>query len=184
MSTPGRERTGEGEDPVSRRALFQEVIEAHSSMIARIAMVYEKREELRAELIQEIMLALWRALPRYRRESSLKTFVASIAYKRSSTHVARAVRDSAMQPLDSEMTPASGPTPAEAAIALDLRSKLTAAVQNLPLPQREVIVLCLEDFSIQEIAVSLGITRNAAAQRCQRAKSALRALLEGAAGEP
>lgn len=92
--------------------------------------------------------------------------------------MARAVRDRATQPLDRDAA-SDDMSPDDAAIAGDVRSKVAAAVQSLPLPQRDVIVLCLEDLSIQEIAVSLGITRNAAAQRCQRAKSALREMLDG-----
>ena len=44
------------------------------------------------ELVQDIWFAVWRALPSFRGDSSLKAFVARIATNRAASHVSRAVR--------------------------------------------------------------------------------------------
>ena len=85
----GRGAAGESGSP---GALFDLVVASHTGLISRIALAYEADPALRRELVQDIMLAIWGGLPRFRHESSLKTFVAGIAYKRSFSHVARAVR--------------------------------------------------------------------------------------------
>ena len=61
-------------------------------MIARIAASHEARPHLAEELVQDIWFAVWRALPAFRGDSSLRSFVARIAGNRAATHVAQAVR--------------------------------------------------------------------------------------------
>ncbi|HEX3457642.1 MAG TPA: sigma factor, partial [Candidatus Baltobacteraceae bacterium] len=61
-------------------------------MIKRIALSYERQAHLVEELVQDVYLAIWRALPSFRGDSSLRTFVARIATNRAVTHVARALK--------------------------------------------------------------------------------------------
>ena len=70
------------------------------------------------------------------------------------------------------------PPPDEIAMRNDMKRQLVAAIQRLPIPQREAIVLCLEGFSYGEVGEVLGISANAAMLRCQRAKAALRSVME------
>jgi RNA polymerase sigma factor (sigma-70 family) len=119
-----------------------------------------------------MLLAVWRALPSFRGDASLKTYVASIAQKRAITHVSRHAR----APVTSEVSEnivAGEPLPDEAAIASDKRRRLLAALRTLSVAQRETATLMLEGFSFAEIAAALGISANAAMLRCQRAKAAL-----------
>ncbi len=52
-----------------------------------------------------------------------------------------------------------------------------AAIRTLPLIQREVITLTLEELSQAEIGEVLGITENNVAVRLNRARKSLRRLL-------
>ncbi|HYD36304.1 MAG TPA: RNA polymerase sigma factor, partial [Allosphingosinicella sp.] len=70
------------------------------------------------------------------------------------------------------------PAPDEAALRNDQRRVLVESIQQLPIPQREAIVLCLEGFSYGEMAEILGISPNAVMLRCQRAKVALKTIVE------
>ena len=56
---------------------FDAVLAAHAAMIERILRTYELRPAVRADLRQDVALALWQALPRYRGEAAIKTFVAT-----------------------------------------------------------------------------------------------------------
>jgi len=170
----GRDETDENGSPA---ALFEQVIARHNGMISRIALAYEADPALRRELVQEILLAVWRSLPRFRHDSSLKTFVAGIAYKRSISHVARAARRPKSAPL-SEAMASEEPLPDEISSRNQLKGRLRELVRTLPLAQKQAIVLCLEDFSFKEIGDTLGISAHAAAMRCQRAKDALREAME------
>ena len=61
-------------------------------MITRIASSHEAEPHLAEDLVQDIYFAIWRALPSFRGDASLRTFVARIAANRAVTHVARAVK--------------------------------------------------------------------------------------------
>jgi RNA polymerase sigma factor (sigma-70 family) len=151
---------------------FDDVIRTHSGLLARIALAYEADPSQRDDLKQEIILAVWRALPSFRGQSSLKTYVASIAQKRAITHVSRRARTPVTVELGEEL-PTADLLPDEAAIVADRRARLVGAMRMLSVAQRETATLMLEGFSFAEIGETLGITANAAMLRCQRAKASL-----------
>jgi len=160
-----------------RQRLFEDVTARCTGLITRIALSYEADEALRRELVQDIMLAVWIALSSFRGDSSLKTFVASIAQKRAITHVTRRAREPRKVELPEDLH-ASGMLPDEVAVRNDLKRKLVESIQLLPAPQREAIVLCFEGFSYTEMGQALGISTNAAMLRCQRAKTTLKSIME------
>ena len=156
---------------------FQQIVSDHGALISRIANSYEADPLLREDLVQQILLAVWQALPRFRGDSSLKTFVARIAQNRSISHVARRVREPRSAEL-SEQLATDLPSPEESASEASERRFLMEKTRLLPLPQRQVIVLVLEGFSYAEIADMLGIPPNALSVRLTRAKAALKLALE------
>lgn len=143
-------------------------------MIRRIAASYEARSGAVEDLVQDVYMAIWRALPKFRGESSVRTFVARIATNRAITHVARATRLPLVVEL-TEQVAAPDDDPERRAIALDRRARLAAAVRALPLAYRQVAMLALEGLTPKEIADVLGISPNAVAIRMSRAKERLRA---------
>jgi RNA polymerase sigma factor (sigma-70 family) len=156
--------------------IFAQIVREHDSMLLRIASSYEVRTHLAQELVQDIYFAIWRALPAYRGDASLRTFVARIATNRSLTHVTRALKLPPFSQLD-ENIPAPGMSPQDHAIALDRRTKLLTAVRALPLAYRQTALLTLEGLTPTEIADVLGISTNAVAIRISRAKGRLRKIL-------
>lgn len=159
---------------------FERVVAEYGPLISRIAMTYEADPGLREDLVQQILLAVWQALPSFRADSSLKTFIVRIAQNRAISFVAREVRRPQTAAEIPETIEADEPTPEESAIHSNEREALVAATQQLPLPQRQVIVMLLEGFTYAEIAETLDIAPNALALRLSRAKSALKAAMERA----
>jgi RNA polymerase sigma-70 factor (ECF subfamily) len=147
-------------------------------MIYRIALSYEADPSLRTELVQDILLAIWVALAKFRGEASVKTFAASIAQKRCISHVTKRAREPRQVELSSDL-PSAAALPDEVAVRNDQKRQLIESIQKLPIPQREAIVLCLEGFSFGEMATILGISPNAVMLRCQRAKATLKSIMEG-----
>jgi len=142
-------------------------------MVTRIAATHEARPDMAEELVQEIWFAVWRALPSFRGEGSLRGFVARIAGNRAASHVARAVRLPKGGEVGDDL-PAQGDDPEAAAVAQDRQARLLAAVRDLPLVSRQVVALTLECFGPGEIAAALGIGANAVSIRLTRAKNHLR----------
>jgi RNA polymerase sigma factor (sigma-70 family) len=161
----------------SKEQLFAQVSTSCMGLISRIALSYEASPALRHELVQDILLAIWVALANFRGEASVKTFAASIAQKRCISHVSKRAREPRQVELSAELASAAA-LPDELALRNDQKKHLVESIQQLPIPQREAIVLCLEGFSYGEMATILGISPNAVMLRCQRAKSTLKAIME------
>lgn len=161
---------------MGRDADFDALIAEHGPMLRRIASTYEADQEVRRELVQDILLAVWRALPRWRGEAPLKAFVARVAHNRAVTHVAREASAPRRTTLD-ESLPADGDDPHAALEQDDLRLRLEAAVRALPLSLRQPASLTLEGFGPAEIAALLGLSANVVSIRLTRARAELRARL-------
>jgi RNA polymerase sigma factor (sigma-70 family) len=155
---------------------FDEIVADHLAMVRRIAAAYEANPSAREDLVQEILCAVWRALPRLRSEGDLKGFIARIAANRAVTHVQRALRVPDSSALSNDIA-ASESSPEAHAMAINDKERLLSAVRALPIGLREPALLALEGLTQQEIAGVLGITPNAVAIRMLRAKSQLRKLL-------
>src|SRR6478672_177092 len=130
---------------------FDQIAREHHAMIKRIALSYERQAHLAEELVQDVYLAIWRALPSFRGDSSLRTFVARIATNRAVTHVARAVKSPTSLELH-EGIPTPDDNPERQAIALDRGARLASAVRSLPLAYRQPAMLALEGLTPRETA--------------------------------
>ena len=157
----------------AREAQYLRMIEEHDPAIRRLALGYERDPGRRQDLVQEIWLALWRALPSFRGECSERTFVFRIAHNRAVSHIQHWRRRSADPLPDEAPVPDAGPDPERAATLGQRQERLQAAVHRLPLGLRQVVVLMLEGLSHAEIGEVLGITGNNVAVRLARARIAL-----------
>ncbi|TNE61278.1 MAG: sigma-70 family RNA polymerase sigma factor [Alphaproteobacteria bacterium] len=152
------------------------ILSEHGAMLGRIVASYEADPALQQELMQEVSLTLWRALPKYNASGSLKAFVARVAQNRCISHVGKAAAAPRRAELDDEMV-ADSPHPEESLSREQQRQALLIAVRRLPLPLRQVTTLALEGLSHRDIADALGISENNAMVRFSRAKTLLRDLV-------
>jgi len=159
-----------------RDRLFADALRDHAGLVARVARSYEADAARCEELRQDIALALWRALPAFRGEASLATFVARIAHNRGIDHMLARQRDPQGAAL-AEDWPDPLPEPVQRVEIGERQSRLLAAIRTLPLGMRQVVTLALEGFSHQEIASVLDIETNAVDARLSRARRRLRDLL-------
>ena len=67
-------------------ARFQRVLDEFGDAIWRLTAGYATDPDARQDLRQEILVGLWEALPRFREESSLRTFVFRLAHNRGISH--------------------------------------------------------------------------------------------------
>jgi RNA polymerase sigma factor (sigma-70 family) len=144
--------------------------------IARVASSYEWRVYAREDLLQDIRLAIWTALPHFRGEASRRTFVFRIAHNRALTHVWKRKREGTEEETDVADARAN---PESTAIQDADRTRLIDAIRTLPIPYRQVITLALEDLPQSEIGAILGISENNVAVRMNRARKLLKEKLGG-----
>lgn len=161
---------------VDRRALEEQcerLMREHGPSVVRLAAAYESNPANRDDLVQEIALALWKALHQFRGECAERTLVFRIAQNRALTHVWRR-KQSPGELEEADEVPDSRATPESQASAGQLRDRLLAAIRSLPVGHRQVMVLLLEGMSHAEIAEVLGITEGNVAVRANRARKELR----------
>lgn len=160
---------------------FESLVREHAALVSRIASTYERRPALIEELVQDILLTVFRALPNWRGDASLKTFIARIAHNVGVDHVRKSTRRP-REVGDEHATAVPDPaSDVETRADLSLkREKLIEAIRSLPLPVRQPIALHLEGFSNTEIADALSLSASNVGVRLHRAKSELTAQLTGA----
>ena len=65
------------------------LLAAHSGALSRLAASYVRAAPDRDDLLQDIIVAIWRALPRFRGECSERTFIYRIAHNRAIAYITR-----------------------------------------------------------------------------------------------
>jgi RNA polymerase sigma factor (sigma-70 family) len=151
---------------------FKRVLNEYGAAFRRLATVYERDPDMQQDLFQDIALAIWKALPSFRNQSSERTFLYRIAHNRAVTHISRTrFPYGDLDPAMSMPDPSPGPeqTVAHAAQRRELQNRIA----TLPIGLRQVIVLALEGLENQEIADVLGLSVGNVAVRLHRAKQQL-----------
>lgn len=156
---------------------FEEIVGTHAAMVRRIATIYERDPHRIDDLVQEVWLALWQALPRIADEARHKAYIARVAQNICVTHVRRAVARRT-EPI-SETLAEERPELEETLTRSTQLARLTEAVRLLPDSLKLVVSLFLEDMPVGEIATALGLSEGAVSVRLHRAKAALRLALRG-----
>lgn len=160
---------------------YRELIKAYHAPLQRLCGGYENDVARREELYQEILLALWRALPSFRGDASERTFVFRVAHNVAASHVRRIIRTPREGAQLSDEFEAPG---ADADERLDARGrveKLLEAIRYLPTLDRQIIMLYLEELPQQEIASVLGLSPSNVSTRLLRARKRLKSQVTGAA---
>ncbi len=173
---------------LSNQDLFVKWVSEHEKLLRHIINGFEAKPTIQEELFQEIALNIWRALPTFRAESAVKTFIARIAHNVLATHVAKAVKSvktefsdeqsSETQVTNNDSAFCQQPTPYQSLDQKQRQQRLAQAIRQLTLEQQQVITLALEGMSYQDIAEVLSISSNLVGVRLQRAKAKLMQLLE------
>ncbi len=173
---------GAAQEQAGRAELFERWITEHQPALRRIAAAYERDPGTREDLYQDICLAVWRALPSFRGEASVRTFLFRIAHNRATTHATRRRTLTGGDWAAAEAVPDPRPGADDNLAAGERRLELVQAMHRLPLLLRQVLILTLEDASQREIAEVLGVRENTVAARVSRARSALRRMLGTSGG--
>ena len=156
-----------------REERFNALFEQHGASLSRLAASYTKGSHEREDLLQDIAMAIWQALPRFRGECSERTFLFRIAHNRGITHIARRRLPLSETNHDLEV-PDARPDPAAALLNQGQQARLLEAIRQLPIGYRQIVTLTLEDLTYSEIADVLGISESNVGARLSRARQVLR----------
>ena len=159
-----------------RDATLRRWLTEHRGILVRICRAYAADPSDEDDLMQEILLALWRSLPSFRGASKESTWIYQVALHIALSRRRASRRQADHVPLDSVTEPSRD---GEAAAHGRLQwTAVLAALRRVAPVNRALLLLALEGASQQDIADVLGITPNAAGVRLHRARRQLADLLE------
>jgi RNA polymerase sigma-70 factor (ECF subfamily) len=154
------------------------------------------RDDFDAEdVVQNAYLLAYRDISKFRGEAKLSTWLVRIVINEALACLRRRTRSANILSLEDdacdgavdaayESTRTRPERPDEAAMRSDLRRLLEAKIDELPLPRRSVFILrVLEELSVAETAVMLGIREATVRTRFFRAREQLSAALPAEAAE-
>ena len=149
----------------------------------RLSKAYEANPDLRRDLLQDMHVALWRSLAGFDDRCSLRTWVYRVAHNVGASHIVKQrAYLSSLTTLDNLELPANDPTPEDTVGEREAHRRLIEVVQRLKPPDRQVMLLYLEDFEASAIAEVTGLSPGAIATRIYRVKALLTAAFAG--GKP
>ena len=154
---------------------FSQVLREHAALLGRVAATYEANFHKRQELLQEITLAVWQALDKFKGDSSIKTYVLRVAHNKAITHVAY----HAKQPRNDSYCEMESPEPSHKPSAveqIDQQQKIQmmlGQIRQMPIQTRQVVTMSMEGLSYDEIADACGISSSNAGVVLNRARKVL-----------
>jgi RNA polymerase sigma-70 factor (ECF subfamily) len=156
--------------------MFEELLPAVERMLGRLVGPSLDFEDL----VQATFEQAIRALPRFRGEASVKTWVTSIAVHVAQHHL-RAGRVRRHVPLELVPDERLSPAPSDAELDLDERrlgGRLYALLDRISPPKRVALLLfAIEGRSVEEVAALMGASQTATRSRVFFARRALRKLI-------
>ena len=143
--------------------------------IERLARAYEAQADARGDLIQDIHLALWRSLAVFDGRCSLRTWVYRVAHNTAASHVQKRRRGRVEQlaSLEELERVADADDPEAAVGERRAFDRLMRLVQALQAPDRQVVLLYLEDLDAAAIGEITGLSPGAVATKIHRLKAVL-----------
>ncbi|MCA9652335.1 MAG: sigma-70 family RNA polymerase sigma factor [Myxococcales bacterium] len=161
-------------EPAAQSALYR----AHRDDIARQVLRMTGNASIVDDLVQEVFIAAFGALPGFRRDAQLETWLYRITINK-----VRNWWDSQRRRQRREDQVAIGPadpvsTPEEEATAHEHRRRLYAALAELPHKYREAFTArAIENLSLQEASDRLGVPVSTVSYRTRKAEEQLCSLL-------
>ncbi len=163
-------------DPAALEQQFAEILRENEERIFNMVYWHIGNYEDAQDLTQDIFLAVYRNLPKFRGEAKVSTWIYRIALNRIRRYLRRQRFRKLLVPLETlRGHPTQDPPtlpPAYQALHRHLR--------QLPEPFRTVIILFyFENLSIREIAETLGVAEGTVKSRLNRARQMLQERLKG-----
>ena len=157
--------------------IFAEWVREYGAILHHVARAFAVGSD-RHDLMQELLLTLWRAAPKFRGDAQVSTFIYRVAHNAALAWFRRERKASAgIETLD--------PTTSASLQASDVPNEddrlklLYAAIRELTPLDRSMVLLHLDDRPYEEIAEIHGISVNNVGVRLNRIRRKLAERLQG-----
>ncbi|QAY78212.1 RNA polymerase sigma factor [Sphingosinicella sp. BN140058] len=158
-------------EPVPNRA---EWLKEHIGILQRVSRAFAQPAD-QHDLLQELMIAVWKAAPVFRGDSAAATFFYRVAHNRALTWRRQdGRRRSRAAEAERGALDQAAADPTEAM----LLERLYAAIRKLPPIDRSLVLLSLEGVTYADIAALHQMTIGNVGARLSRARTRIAALVE------
>lgn len=158
-----------------REAMFRQWMREHLTLLHRIARGFAPPAD-QPDLLQELMLAVWRAMPAFRGDSQPVTFIYRVAHNRALTwqgsQGGRARRD-AEAAAEAMRRSVLSADPDE----VRMLDRLYAAIRQLPTLDRSILLLSLDGVPYRDIGQMHDLSESNVGVRLTRAKARLTGII-------
>lgn len=163
------------------RSSFEQLVLRHQELVFSLAYKLTGNREMANDVAQEAFIRAWKAIEKFRGDSTFSTWIYRITVNTAWTLRKKAKKHNTLN-IDDTYEPIvidEKKDPEMVVINSDLSSVLSKALNNLPVEQRIIVELKnIEGRSHKEIADYLDISVTAAKVRLHRAHQKLRQILE------
>jgi RNA polymerase sigma-70 factor (ECF subfamily) len=165
----------------SQEVAFIRLIAQYEAPLRRLVGAFVEQASDREDLFQEIAVAVWQALPRFRGEASERTWLYRIAHNVAISFTARLRRRSRVEEgIPERFDPTSSARDAEQEVLKAERFRqLQQAIRDLQVTDRQIVLLHLEGLSYSEIEAVSGLSESAIATRLTRIREKLKEKITG-----
>ena len=166
-------------------AAFGVLYKRHNDALYRYLLRLCKHRDTAEDLYQEVWSKIIKARRRYQPTAKFTTFLFRVAHNCFIDHVRRNKRHTNEISIDPDASASTYHSPEQLTDELIASDRLDQALADLPLEQRDVVLLFLETgMSVDRIAHVTGVNRETAKSRLRYATNKLKAALSNpAAGE-
>ena len=163
------------------KAAFEQLVIRHQDLVFSLAYKLTGNREMAHDVAQEAFIRAWKAIEKFRGDSTFSTWIYRITVNTAWTLRRKAKKHNTIN-IDDTYEPVvidEKKDPELVAINSDLSSVLINALDKIPIEQRIIVELKnIEGRSHKEIAEYLDISVTAAKVRLHRAHQKLRQILE------
>ena len=153
--------------------LFLKVLEQNQQKLFRICSVYSKNSEDTKDLLQEVLIQIWKSMPSFESKSSIETWVYRITLNTClrfrSNHIKKQERFVFME----NMNNFNIQTKVEDKEQKEKLTQLKNCISTLNTADKAIITLYLETLPYKEISNITGLTENNIAVKIKRIKKKL-----------
>lgn len=148
---------------------FADTVQSHDAMIRRICLGYAANTQDLEDLYQDVLINIWRGLPSFRSESSMRTWIYRIALNTCVSTLRTRSRNPNQTSLDDVILVADDSQEKTQAV-----KDLYECISTLNPIDKAIMMMWLDEYSYDEIAETIGLKRNNVATRLHRAKEKLK----------
>ena len=156
--------------------IFVSLVREHEPLLHKVCHLYCRSEEERRDLLQEILLQVWRSLPGFQGRAKPATWIYRVALNTAITFLRKSIRSGRVDALTDAEAPFCEDREFRRVEQAEVLERALATLGNV---DKALVLLHFEERSHKEIGEILGISEKAVGVKLVRIRNKLREWFQG-----